>query len=184
MGRDKATLVRNSPDKYVPESPVSWVERQLEVLADAGISDRMVSWHIRRPVPNLPKGVMLVRDQREDCGPISGLEAALGSISHSVLLAMAVDMQRVTHDLIRCLLMTTTQECGVVPVVHGQMEPLLVTYPRVAQTTISRQLQAGKYSLQHCLELGLEMGWSKTWQVPDKWTHQFENWNTPSDVLA
>ena len=69
-------------------------------------------------------------------GRTSGpLAMSLAIAAAPLVLVLAVDMPRMSAELLRALLSKCCGGMGVVPLVEGQPEPLAAVYPRTARPT-------------------------------------------------
>lgn len=87
-------------------------------------------------------------------GPLAGLEAALNAIETSYAFVVACDMPFVAPALVEAMVALAganpSNDALVLRTRHG-VEPLHGVYSHACLPTITRQLDAGKRSLQHLL---------------------------------
>jgi molybdopterin-guanine dinucleotide biosynthesis protein A len=125
----------------------------------------------------------VLHDRLPDAGPLGGVEAALASAAHPLLLVLAVDLPEIQAGLLRRLARQGAPGAGAVPRVNGALEPLAAFYPRAA-LPLARQLLNLKKSamrgfVEHCRAAGLVEEVDMTAAA-----RQFLNWNSPADRTA
>ncbi len=123
----------------------------------------------------------VVADAQPDAGPLAGLVAGLRACRTPLLLALAVDLPRMSTAFLRGLLKRCEQSRGIVPATD-RFEPLAAVYPIEALALAEEQLAAGYLSLQdfanRCLKRDLVARHSLSAdEVP-----LFFNLNTPADL--
>ena len=136
MGTDKATLA-------IAGEPL-WA-RQLRVLRELQPDALGVSARVRPAW--CPADVEVVLDAEPSRGPLSGLAAALHQMKTSHLLAMAVDLPRITVEPLRKLWSLAQPGCGVIPSRDEFLEPLCAIYPREAASAAKSALAGEDVSL-------------------------------------
>jgi molybdopterin-guanine dinucleotide biosynthesis protein A len=133
MGADKATL------QFAGE-PL-WA-RQLRLLRELKPD---VLWISARVTPHwCPDDVQTVVDESPSRGPLTGLAATLRKVQTSHLLALAVDMPRMTAEPLRQLWMQAKPGCGVVPSREELLEPLCAIYPAEAAADAATGMANGE----------------------------------------
>jgi molybdopterin-guanine dinucleotide biosynthesis protein A len=171
MGRDKATL-------EIGGTPL-W-RRQWELLGSvcgevAAVAPSRPAW--------LPEGCLFLPDQPAAEGPLGGLVAAARWASGrgaSHLLALAVDLPRMTPATLREIGSSARPGIGAVPVVMGRHEPLCAVYPTGALGAMEAAVRSRDWTLQtlvaRLVESGEMAGWHPADPVP------FFNLNTPGQL--
>jgi molybdenum cofactor guanylyltransferase len=139
MGADKATLVLNGEALW---------SRQLGVLRELKPEKILIS--ARTKPAWCPLEIEVVLDQPPSRGPLSGLSAALQKIQTTHLLALAVDLPRINAAYLRRLSKLARANCGVLPSIDGELEPLCAIYPRgkVAAAVAEKALSGPDFSLR------------------------------------
>src|SRR5436190_6598500 len=113
MGRDKATLM-------VGGRPL-WA-RQVSLLQGIGADAVCIS---AQETPRwAPRGIAVLLDRPPSRGPLSGIGLALGAMSTSHLLALAVDLPELTLGYLQKLIALTPEGKGLVPFNEDRAEPL------------------------------------------------------------
>jgi molybdopterin-guanine dinucleotide biosynthesis protein A len=175
MGRDKTAL-------KVDDQPL--VHRQLELLRRSGASDLWVSvaFGAEGLEGYLSLGARPVRDRFEKSGPLAGVHVVLESCECDLVLIVAVDMPRLTPDVLAQLVQKARPGCGVVPKSTSGYEPLAAVYPRNVAAEAKSRLERRSLSLQHFVGACVESGQLTVWDVSNSDRAFFENWNSPSDL--
>ncbi|MGI9114790.1 MAG: hypothetical protein DLM52_10240 [Chthoniobacterales bacterium] len=171
MGQDKAALVF--------EGEPLW-RRQLQLLRQLAPEEIFVS--ARSDPEWRPQDIKLVLDKPPPQGPMSGIYAALSTMSNSHLIVLAVDMPFLLKDDLQNLVSHAGEACGVVPVTHEHYEPLAAVYPRDAMKELVAALSSNDRSLQRLLErlVGLKM--MKFVRVSQIDVARYRSVNTPADL--
>lgn len=175
MGRDKACL-------EVDGKPL-W-RRQLDVLKSTQPAELYVSGPIEGPYAG--SDCVIVPDRVGNCGPLAGLSAALEACDVDWLLALAIDMPRMSPEYLLSLGGQVDRSGrGQIPVhADGRMEPLAAIYPRAAYELSRELLKAGERRLSAFVE-ALEyakLGQRILISADDE--RLFANWNRPEDLSA
>jgi molybdopterin-guanine dinucleotide biosynthesis protein A len=171
MGTDKATLA-------IAGEPL-WA-RQLRVLRELQPN---ALWISARARPDwCPAEIEVVPDAEPSRGPLSGLAAALAQIKTSHLLALAVDLPRMTVEPLRRLWSLATPGCGVIPVQDNFLEPLCAIYPREAVLSAERALAGEDVSLQALSQILLTEGRLRPCLLTEEEKPFFHNANSPADL--
>lgn len=171
MGRDKALI-------EVDGVPL-W-QRQLRILQELGPTEIFLAGPSRPDWQDA--GCTIIPDAQEDSGPLGGLVTALRHCSTSLLLALAVDLPRLTSDYLRELL-DLCGEKGVVPVTD-RLQPLVAIYPVNALPLAEQLLSNGRYSLQNFAACCMAEGLTRQHPVGPEERSLFLNMNTPADLVA
>jgi molybdenum cofactor guanylyltransferase len=121
MGRDKALMELGGQ---------TLLARQIALARQVGATEIFISGRAGSEY-----GVAAVRvlsDRFTNAGPLAGIERALAEMSTPHLLVLAVDMPRLTAELLQTLALACGEECGAVPEIRGRIEPLAAFYPQRA----------------------------------------------------
>jgi molybdopterin-guanine dinucleotide biosynthesis protein A len=130
-----------------------------------------------------------VREDPPGSGPLAALgagAAALRSAGHDgPVLLLAVDMPRVSVDLLR-LLADREGSATAVPVADGHPQPMCARYGPDVLAAVDQLLAAGGRSLRGLLE-SLEPGGTVAWVEPEEWEPvagpgAFSDVDTPEDL--
>ena len=136
MGADKATLIF--------EGEPLW-SRQLATLQKLLPEKILLSG---RTKPGwCPPEMETVCDEISGCGPLGGLAAALQKIHTTHLLALAVDLPLMTAGHLMALQNQASPGVGVIPMRHGNCEPLCAIYPVEAREFAQVALTGGDFAL-------------------------------------
>lgn len=121
MGADKATLILNGEPLW---------SRQIGILRELNPAKLMISARIK---PDwCSADIEVVFDEPPSRGPLSGLAAALGKIQTTHLLALAVDLPRMTSAHLQKLWALAEPGRAIVPQNNELIEPLCAIYPAEA----------------------------------------------------
>jgi len=164
MGRTKAWL------EVGETTLLRWL---IERLAP-GFSDVVVSFAEPEQVHELVP-CRLVFDRLPSAGPLSGLEAGLGSARNEVTFAVACDMPYVTPELAAIAVAASAGCDAAIPRVDGRPEPACAAYRRSALPKITAALDAGRYRASDLAEQ-LDVAWLEGVD-PDL----FRSLNAPAD---
>ena len=173
MGVDKATL-------DIAGKPL-W-QKQIELLRELGPQTIWVSARAR-PVWS-PADIYVVVDTPPSRGPLSGLAAALRRLQTSHLLALAIDLPRMTADELRKLLTMAQPGCGVMPMSGDYFEPLCAIYPAAVATAAVQALAGKDASLQHFSRTLVSLNRVRTYLLPENEKPLFLNVNSPTDLAG
>ena len=171
MGKDKATLLLN-------DAPL-W-RRQLDLLRQLNPTEILVS--ARTDPAWRPADTRFVADEPPSRGPLSGLTAALKTISGTHLLALAVDMPLIRLSELNLLCDLTKNGCGVLPRIGSRAEPLAAIYPRECLPSFSAALESDDHSLQRLTNELIEIRLLRILEVPKSEAEFYRSINIPDDV--
>ena len=184
MGQDKALLSLHGE---------TLIERALKTL-------RLLSGpppQIAAPRPDLAAYAPILPDLHPNCGPLSGIEAALAATTHPLNLFLPVDLPLLPAPFLRCLIhrAQTTGAMVTIPRLNGRPQPLCAIYHRVLLPSISQSLQTGNYKVLPAVltaasqfpqsidlfdtESLVSINPTLSQHPPHRW---FLNCNTPSDL--
>jgi molybdenum cofactor guanylyltransferase len=174
MGQDKRLL------------PVTWSgvtlplwQRQLNVLRCLSPAELLISGPTDLAYP---EDVMVVPDQIPDCGPLGGIFTCLETTHSGLLLVLAVDLPVIDPAFLLMLVRSARLDCGVVPMVHRQPEPMVAIYPKAAAAITREFLGKGMRSVRRfALELE-RLGLVQAHPIATEEQWRFRNWNAPEDV--
>jgi len=169
MGRDKA---------FIEIDGVPLWQRQLRILQELAPTEIFLSGPPHEEWENV--GCAIVPDAQEACGPLGGIVAALRVASSDLLLALAVDLPRMSANYLRVLLGGAVSGKGVIPWA-GRYEPLAAIYPKRSLALAEHLLAAGKYSLQSFASRCVDHDLAVRQPVSSADVALFFNMNTPDD---
>jgi len=168
MGCDKAFL-------EIDGEPL-W-RRQLNILSD--LEPQKV--FIAGPPREQWRDYEILPDALEDVGPLGGLTSALRACRTPFLLALAVDLPKITDTFLRNLLI---EGSGVVPYLNRRYEPLVAIYPKAALPIAETHLSSCEYSMQKFVQECVAQHLVKPKEIPSSDARLFINLNTPQDMAA
>ena len=175
MGRDKASLEI--------DGVLLW-KRQLDLLNS--ICEPVSVIAPRRPCW-LPDGRAFVRDDPDARGPMAGLLAALEwtrLCGGSHVLVLAVDLPRMTAQVLLKLAGACRSGQGLIPVKDSFFEPLCAVYPVEALPFFGESARRGQWKLQGVINDLLAEGLMVSHNLPPEDECAFFNLNSPRDLEA
>jgi molybdopterin-guanine dinucleotide biosynthesis protein A len=185
MGRDKAGIA-------LAGRPL--LEIMLNKLRMLGLRARVAG--LRASVANADAEVL--RDAHPDCGPLSGMETALGNSEAALVLMLGVDLPLLETEFLFWMLerAATTRAIATIPRVGSEPQPLCAVYRRELLAGVTEALSSGDYKAMVAVEravAGIGSGGmdcfdtervaaTSAWRStrPAHW--QFMNCNTPEDL--
>lgn len=171
MGRDKAWL-------WLGGKPL--IARTLSILHESDIQEVLISGRAGTDYSTL--GCPVLFDLDPGCGPLSGIDRALSTVLAPMLLVLAVDLPLITPSLIQRLAAQCDDSTGIVPELHGRLEPLAAIYPRSCGVIARECLLKSQRSARHFAAECLRIQAVRAYPVPDAEAGCFENWNSPADI--
>jgi molybdopterin-guanine dinucleotide biosynthesis protein A len=164
MGKDKALLMLGG-EPLIARGVRKLSRVCAEVAIAGGSEDLALFGHV-------------ISDKSPDCGPLSGIVAALEQSSFEWNLFLAVDTPFVPVSALKALLSRATGFTGVCVMARaqGMMQPLCAVYSRRALEALEQELAAGRWKVTRAIEVA---GSVKFMDFDDaSW---FANLNTPED---
>ncbi|MBX3746704.1 MAG: molybdenum cofactor guanylyltransferase [Verrucomicrobiae bacterium] len=171
MGRDKAWIELDG-------HPL--LRRQLDLARAAGADDLWISGRPDTDYSGLDAPVLL--DRTPGLGPLAGLHRGLEAARHDLVLALAVDLARLTPDWLRLVAGHGAPGCGAVPVADGRPQPLAAFYPRAIAPRVARHLAGRRLALQALVADGVAQGELVLVSLGPEAAPAFANWNVPADL--
>ena len=164
MGTDKALL---------PYRGATLIQCVASAVRDAAGSVTIVG----SPEKYQGLGMRIVQDLRPDCGPLAGIETALGDSSQDWVLIAACDMPGATVEFFRNLWGAQQEGAeAVIPVTpDGRLHPLAAFYHRSAGPAVSGALDRGIRKVLDALQ---------PLQIQRVAVSELSNANTPDEWAA
>lgn len=156
--------------------------RQIQLARDAGAAEVFISGRVG--VDYSASGCRVLMDKFPDAGPLAGIERALAAAAAPLLLVLAVDLPGMTADFLRTLADDCPENCGVVPRVRGNLEPLAAIYPKAALPLATALLAEKKFAVKNFTARCEQAGLVSFVEFRETATSFFWNWNSPSDHPA
>jgi molybdopterin-guanine dinucleotide biosynthesis protein A len=128
--------------------------------------------------PYAESGISIIEDVETDLGPIGGLVTAIASAKHALVLALAIDLPRMTNAYLQSLLVNAP----VVPRRGDRFEPLAAVYTRRCGEVLQHRLAQRRLSLQSAVHDLIERGELSARDVTPSEASLFDNLNTPEDL--
>ena len=170
MGVDKATLMLNNEPLW---------SRQLRILRELQSANVMVS--ARNRPDWCPDEIDVALDEPPSRGPLSGLVAALEKIRTTHLLALAVDLPRMTSAHLKELWALAEPGIGIVPQNDGFVEPLCAIYPVEAINVLREGLSEKDVALSRFIRTLAAQKRIRFYTVPESESPLYQNMNTPEE---
>lgn len=171
MGVDKATLMVNGKPLWA---------RQLEMLRGLPLEKMFVSARAR---PHwCPSDVEVVLDEPPSRGPLSGIAAALGKRSTTHLLALAIDLPKMTTAHLEKLWKQVRPGVGVIPKNEGYFEPLCAIYPAEALPYAETLLMGEDVAMHGLAQKLVDEKRALVYRVEASEQKFYHNMNSPMDV--
>lgn len=175
MGRDKAWL------EFAGQSLLA---RQIALARELGAGETFVSG--RPGVDYAALGCPVLHDPVPDCGPLSGIAAALAATRPPLLLVLAVDMPYLDVEFLKRLYAHGRDGLGAVPKLGEIIEPLAAFYPKAAESLMRPLLATlppdhppgAKRFAQRCVAAGL----ARFVALSPAEAGRFQSWNSPGDL--
>jgi molybdopterin-guanine dinucleotide biosynthesis protein A len=171
MGRDKA---------FIEIDGVPIWQRQLRILQELAPAEIFLAGPPREEWQDV--GCAIVPDAQEECGPLGGIVAALRRSSSDLLLALAVDLPKMSAEYLRGLVDQCAGDRGVIPW-RNHPEPLAAVYPKRSLDVAEQLLKAGDYSLHLFADGCVREALAVRQPVSSDDAARFWNMNTPADLL-
>jgi molybdopterin-guanine dinucleotide biosynthesis protein A len=171
MGRDKAWIKRDG-------RPL--VAVAAEKIRRLGVEEVFISGRADADYSALNFPVL--RDERPELGPLSGMERGLAACRSPLLLVLAVDLARMTPEFLQRLMAQCDPLTGVVPELATGLEPLAAIYPKRSCELARTALRHSRLSARGFAETCQREQAVRFWPVPASETDNFFNWNCPDDL--
>ena len=156
--------------------------RQIQLVRAAGAAEVFISG--RAGVDYSASGNRVLTDKFPDAGPLAGIASALEAMTSPRLLVLAVDLPGMTADFLRTLAEDCPENCGVVPRVHGNLEPLAAIYPKAALPLATALLAEKNFAVRSFATRCEQAGLVSFVEYRETAASFFWNWNSPTDRPA
>ena len=171
MGQDKAALIYKGEPLW---------RRQLDLLRALEPEELLLS--ARTDPTWRPADVIFVADIPPSRGPLSGLAAALETMSGTHLLVLAVDMPFMDGAYLRSLCAAVAPGSGGLPMIGDRAEPLAAIYPAAARSHCLNALAGNDFSLRSLTTGLVKANLMETVAVRPEAEHLFHNLNDAAAV--
>lgn len=173
MGRDKAWLA-------VGGQPL--LARQIALVRELRPVEVFLSG--RDGVDYSAFGCPVLRDRVPGCGPLAGILAGLEAATSPLVLVLAVDLPRMTRAVLERVCAAGGPECGIVPRLGRELEPLAAVYPRAAAALAAAQLGARRLAVRDFAARCEQLCLVRFLELPAELGGCFANVNSPADLAA
>lgn len=173
MGRDKAWLLCEG-------KPL--LQRALETVRAAGAHEIFISARPDQDFSALPDPCPVLVDLQPGFGPMGGIERALFQATASLVLVLAVDLPRMTPSFLCQLVGRCDAMTGAIPILKGELEPLVAIYPKQCHPLAARALSQQQPRVRDFAETCLRAHALRSFPVAPQDAPQFANWNAPADA--
>lgn len=171
MGRDKAWLEWNG------RPLLAWAVDKAHAI---GIDEVFISGRPGVDYSAFDYPVLL--DREPHLGPLSGIERGLDACASPLLLVLAVDLPRLTTAWLRRLVAGCDSLTGVVPRLHGELEPLVAIYPKRCHVFALEGVLHGRRAVQDFARACLRERAVRILRMPNSAATAFANCNHPADL--
>ena len=155
------------------------IERQLYCLRESGAAELLISG--RAEVDYSRFGVRVVHDEQPHAGPLAGVDAALKASSSQLVLVLAVDMPRMTPEMIGKIISRCNEGVGCVPFDGHGFQPLGAAYPISLLPLAEHLLRLGRYSMQEFVRQAMSEGFIQPLELEPAEHIYFTNMNFPQE---
>ena len=125
-------------------------------------------------------------DEPPSRGPLSGLAAALKKMQTTHLLTLAVDLPRISASHLHKLWKLARPDCGVLPSIDGEPQPLCAVYPggEAAVAAAENALSGHDFSMRSFAGVLVNQKRLMIIPVVDAEKDCYLNVNTPEELRA
>ena len=140
MGENKAFL------SFDGQTFLSKLSNELDGFAEILLS-------VNHPEPYTTEGLQVVEDIYPNCGPISGIHAALRACQSTHLLALSCDMPLFQRELAEYMgtFLDDTHDAFVLVTRDKRVHPLCAIYEKSAAPILETQIKQGNYRMMDAL---------------------------------
>jgi molybdopterin-guanine dinucleotide biosynthesis protein A len=172
MGRDKAWLQVGGQ---------SLLQRQVELARAAGAARILISG--RSDADYSALALPVLHDDTPGNGPLAGIGRGLEVCSTPLLLALAVDLARLSSRWIAAIHAHCTYATGAVPSLNGRLEPLAAFYPRSLLETVRTRLARQQLAVRDLVQSAINQRLMVRIELVPEANPYFANWNSPADLV-
>lgn len=136
MGRPKA---------WLPFGPQTMLQRVVHAMQQA-LGPICVVAAAGQPLPNLPPGILVARDEQEGLGPLAGLLVGLQTLRDVCPAAFATscDVPFLQAGFVQAVCQRLAHYAAAVPTEEGFFHPLAAAYTTRCADVIAKLLAAGR----------------------------------------
>jgi molybdopterin-guanine dinucleotide biosynthesis protein A len=155
------------------------IEHQLHCLRESGAAELLISG--RAEVDYSRFAARVVRDEQSHAGPLAGVAAALKASSCQLVFVLAVDMPRMTPEMIAKITSRCNEAVGCVPFDGHGFQPLGAAYPISLLPLAEHLLDIGRYSMQEFVSRAMSEGFIQPFELGPAEHIYFTNTNFPQE---
>ena len=155
------------------------IEHQLHCLRESGAAELLISG--RAEVDYSRFDVKVVHDEQTHAGPLAGVAAALKASSLQLVLVLAVDMPRMTPEMLGKIISQCKETVGCVPFDGNVFQPLGAAYPIGLLPLAEHLLCTGRYSMQEFVKQAINEGFIRPLELEPAEHVYFTNVNLPQE---
>jgi molybdopterin-guanine dinucleotide biosynthesis protein A len=136
-----------SPKEWLPIGAERFLPRIVRIISEV-VQPVIVAAAHGQDLPSLPTGVEVVRDRRDDCGPLEGLATGLRAMQQLGLDTAYVSSTDVPflEPAFVCQVLSQLENAWVaVPFVSGRLHPMAAVYRATCLPAIDRLLDSGRF---------------------------------------
>lgn len=156
--------------------------RQIDLVRRAGADKIFVSDRAEKDYSSFDCPVL--EDQFQDTGPLAGIERSLAAASLPLLLVLAVDLPKLTGNLIWTIASHCGENIGAIPRIGGKIGPLAAFYPKTAHPLLTKFLGGRSNAVKDFAACCVVSGLATFVDLPVDNATLFANWNSLEDLRA
>ena len=154
--------------------------RQIQLVSEAGADEVFISG--RADADYSAFGCPVLKDKFPDAGPLAGIERALDAATSPLLLVVAVDLVALELKTLQMLAARCAENCGAVPRVEGNIEPLAAFYPKAALPLATFLLNQNSFAVKNFVNRCEQGALVSTVDLPADAAGPFRNCNSPGEL--
>lgn len=172
----KSSRMNYNNKAFLAYKNVSFIERIIE----AGNAFNEIIIIANDPTLYAHLGKRVIGDVYKQCGPLSGIHAALVAAETEHVVCVACDMPFLKEELLASLAAYQGTKKAVIPEYEGRLQPLCAMYRKELAEVFATYLKEGQFKLQQILQ---EIDIEKMERIEQRafQKEDFLNVNTPQE---